>query len=236
MKKLLKNKSKSRSNSKSPSKDKEIVGKEKKKKVVIDENILSEEQESTKKKRSKDRLPQNINDYKHLMDSIYLTGKDIEWVLKLRGHKKKKPGEEEKNKNIVPPSFFLKDNTHYFEVKEQLEKNALHRLWNHTGNSRDFEHLMNKRVGEKTNSTQLSYETNLRVFPPKCRGPLPKFDWHPITTLRRSNSQVPRILAPLLPISSKNLENLGNLVVRPYDRVYVEVLYFFKIGCKCSYQ
>ena len=155
-----------------------------------------------------------------------MTGKDIEWVLQLRGYKKFKL-EEKSDKNIVmaPPSFQQKDYDHYIETRDLLNSKKKFSLWNHTGNSNNFDHLMSKRVGEKSNPSLLGYETSLRIFPPKCTLKGPAKEWSPLPNLARkeSNTQIPRFLPPLLKTSEKNLEKIEQVVTRPLDIVYSDV-------------
>jgi len=220
----------------------------------------------THKKRHsmrKDSLPSNINNYKHLIDTLLLTGKDIEWVLQLRGHKKfriednsGKPkdgggagsggGDEEQKetrgaakRDVGPPSFFQKDYDHYFETKEELNKKAKYHLYNHTGNSNNFEHLMSKRVGGQSNPTLLNYETNLRIFPPNCTLKGPSKEWSPPPNMQKSVSQIPKFLPPLMKMSEKNLAKIDEFVSRPLVPEYTDVnihyllKYYIKIkGCK----
>jgi len=207
----------------------------------------SDKEKSEKKKIDKQSLPININNYKHLIDTLLLTGKDIEWVLQLRGYKKFTiENKEESSKNAanqVPPSFYQKDYDHYMESKELLNKKAEY-MWNHTGNSNNFEHLMSRRVGEKSNPSLLAYETNLRIFPPKCTLTGPKEQWLPPPNVAKSETLIPKFLPPLLKISEKNLERLKavpnstitrsnkkiemvDVVTRPLDKVYHDVIYTF---------
>ncbi len=185
------------------------------------------EKDDKNKNKDKEVLPKNINNYKHLIDTLLLTGKDIEWVLQLRGYKKFRIGEKDEGGKggLAPPSFFQRDYDHYLETKEKLNKGAKLALWNHTGNSNNFEHLMSKRVGEKSNPSLLGYETNLRIFPPKCTLKGPTAEWSPPpNNIQRSNTNLPRFLPPLLKTSEKNLEKINNLVTRPLDHIYQEVI------------
>jgi len=198
------------------------------------DNKNKQDQSATETKKEKiirEPLPSNINNYKHLIDTMLLTGKEIEFVLQLRGYKAYKKGETEeerllKKESQGPPSFFQKDIEHYFETKEELNKKAKYRLFASHGNTTNLEHLMSKRVGEKSNPTLLSYETNLRIFPPKCTLQGPSKEWSPPpNNMCLSTSQIPKFLPPLLKRSEINLEKIKNVVARPYDHVYENVSY-----------
>jgi hypothetical protein len=109
------------------------------------------------------RLPRNVNDYKHLVQGSMTAEASLEWVLKLRSGEIRENTKHKSARGL--PSFTVRNDSNFSrccgkhsERKEYntLDVPALKR------NSSDFMHLARHRLGTVGNKSQLTFETGLR--------------------------------------------------------------------------
>lgn len=168
------------------------------------------------------RFPKNINEYRHIIDTLHISGDEVGWVLDLRTNRNKIKYEPFKGHH-TQPHFYEKDFNKYKEKveKEQIEKRKISSA---RGNLVEVNHLFKERLGGTANSSQFSFESTLRSFNlfPSIRGP--SAPWRNLP-----NTEKPRIfssyLPPMRPDSSRNIQKMEDLTIRPYISVY-DVFYY----------
>ncbi|KRX01233.1 hypothetical protein PPERSA_05819 [Pseudocohnilembus persalinus] len=100
-------------------------------------------------------IPRNVNYYSHFLKNSYITGKDIEFVLKLRGQ-----DETLKQKlNKIPNQPFQ---VYYKKNEERDNFNPDPKNVNIKGSLGQYEHLMRRRLGPTPSLSQVEFETQLR--------------------------------------------------------------------------
>ena len=93
---------------KSPKKDKSPESKKEKPKAASEVNKKNLIQNI---KDSEFFVPKNVNQYRHIIECYYSRESDLEWMLKLRRHKKIKNIQKEPTTN--PPNFYNEDYEKY---------------------------------------------------------------------------------------------------------------------------
>jgi hypothetical protein len=176
--------------------------------------------EESSNKINKKHLPKNVNEYRHIIDSMPSSHSDVEWVLELRAYNNKRNFESLKQSSGSHPDIYKKSFEDYRSkvIKDLRDKseNTL-RL---KGNSREFEHVINKRIGMAANPTQLGFDSTLRSFD-DGKSTLQTAAWKTIA-IPKGKTLLSTYLPPMIKISKENLDRMQNLINRPYEKV-VEV-------------
>jgi hypothetical protein len=215
------NKSKQDERSRSHKKDKYHKNLNKNKK----NSIISNNLKSTEKKHNNQdlgdlvykNLPKNVNEYRHILDNIESRESDVKWILQLRAYKAKKTFLSLKDSEGVKPQLYTNGLEDYRdkvlrEIKERKENEMLLK-----GNSRDFEHLMTRRVGEQSNPCQLGFDSTLRKSYKNKTG-FENIPWRSIAFSPKKS-----LLSLYLPALSKNsienLEKIKKFVSHPMEQI-----------------
>ncbi len=171
-------------------------------------------------------LPKNVNEYRHIIDTKQSRDSDVEWILELRAYNSKKSYESLKDSLGISPEVYREGLEEYKpkvdrELKERKENTLLLK-----GNSRDFEHVMVRRVGMQSNPSQLGFDSTLRQTDTKLK---PSFENLPWKTLALSpkKSLLPLFLPPMTKHSAENIETIKNYVSRPLEQV--EDVFFYNL-------
>jgi hypothetical protein len=142
---------------------------------------------------------------------------DVEWVLELRAYNKKLHYETLKEGQGVYPEIYRKSIEDY---KEKVESDLKIKRDDHLrlkGNSRDFEHLMKKKIGIQANPIQLGFDSTLRSFD-NGKVTIVNPPWKTLALSPKKNL-LSNYLAPTIERSKENLMKLGKLVLRPYEQI-----------------
>lgn len=175
------------------------------------------DEDSSINKSNKKHLPKNVNEYRHIIDSMPSSHSDVEWVLELRAYNNKRNYESLKQFSGSHPEIYKKSFEDYrtkvikdFKDKKQIKLRL-------KGNTGEFEHLMNKRIGMAANPTQLGFDSTLRSFD-EGKSSIKSSDWKNIA-LPKGKTLLSTYLPPVIKISKDNLEKINNLISRPYDKI-----------------
>lgn len=159
------------------------------------------------------KLPKNVNHYRHIINTYYIRETDVEWMLELRYYNPKYPPHYEKASNSSVPSFYEEDLNNYKKKVNLKEKRNLKTNLGHSY------HLYDYPAGQPPNLTQITYETYLRteIDERKKRfvNPIP---WNSTSFSPKANI-FDTYLPPVLKISKENLEKLDKMVARPIVQV-----------------
>ena len=101
----------------------------------------------------KENYPKNINEYRHIIETLKVNDKDLEWLLDLRKYTKIIQAPEKTTASLLP-------NLTKYEIPKKKE------YWDssYKGDSNCIEHLIRKRIGSNANISTLEFETTLRNF------------------------------------------------------------------------
>ena len=140
----------------------------------------------------------------------------MEWIFELRGYSKKKEYLSLKNTTINEPHFYNED---YQKYKKKVEEGIKDKSTNSLrlkGNTRDFEHLLKKRLQIPANPTQIGFDSTLREFTQfkTVHGP-PNSNWKNLNISSKKNL-LNTLLPPVTGNSIKNITHLNKYVSRPY--------------------
>jgi len=165
------------------------------------------------------KFPKNINEYRHVIDTNKITDKDLEWVLDLRTHGLNS-NPIEKTTNTVAPNLQT-ENLRNMKKKEccKMPYSMERTYWDSSfkGNSNKIEHLVRKRIGEQTNSSNLEFEATLRVFPKYNKLLFGEFSTIPSSPKKFQNVT---FLPPVMNFTNKNMEKIKALIPRELDYKY----------------
>jgi hypothetical protein len=208
--------------SKSPNKDKfkEKAISKVKKNSIIDNNKRSPEKKLINQVLGEmpyKNLPKNVNEYRHIIDNKESRDSDVKWILELRAYKAKKSYLSLKDSEGLKPELYTTGLEEYRnkvlrDLKERKENEMLLK-----GNSRDFEHLMNRRIGEQSNPYQLGFDSTLRKSYNDKNG----FENVPWRTLAISpkKSLLSLYLPPMSKNSLENLQKIKKYVSHPFEQI-----------------
>lgn len=161
------------------------------------------------------KLPKNVNEYRHIIDTVLSRDSDVEWVLSLKSYMKFGEYSPLRERPIQQPPFYDEDFQRYkTKVDEDLSSKKLNKL-RLMGNSRDFEHVMNNRLNMPANPSQLGFDSTLRKFTPFESTHGPNVEWKTLAKSPKKNL-LDKYLPPLKASSLKNLSKMGEYVCRPY--------------------
>lgn len=219
-----KTKSRSNSNNKNKSVEKDSSNILKNRVLNLKAYKITKEEEPNDEKLNKvfkKHLPKNVNEYRHIIDSMPSRDSDVEWVLELRAYDHKRNYESLKKSVGSHPDIYRKSFDEYRnkvlkDIKIKKDDNLLLK-----GNSRDFEHLFNKRTGMAANPAQLGFDSTLRSFDNK-RPTFQNEQWKTISISQEKNL-LSTYLPPMVKISKYNLEKLKTYISRPYEQI-IEVI------------
>jgi len=168
---------------------------------------VKEKSKEKDKKNSNENFPKNINEYRHIIDTLQINDKELGWVLELRTYGKMNPGYEKVGaqnpfnftNNDIPPNKKYKD-------------------LSYKGNLRMIDHLTRKRIGANANFSQLEFETSLRNLKPFHNVHPPTQKWDNIIGINDNKNKTQTTFLP--PMTKDNIKTFyklekDNLVTRP---------------------
>ena len=120
-------------------------------------------------------LPNNFNEYRHLISNNKVVKSEIDWVLKLRDKSQNPIIKMTSDRNFT---FYDKDVTNF---KKKLEKDKKVEKLKLRGNSQTISHMLLSRPDGSPNIVQVGFETTMRNFKLKNDGYIKKHkeDWKP---------------------------------------------------------
>jgi hypothetical protein len=158
------------------------------------------------------KYPQNINEYRHLMDDSRTVQAEMAWILDLRGYKIKNDFLMLKHVGDTHPRLYAD------YIEEFIKKNRQKNIDN-IGSYSQYNHLVEAKTGATANSSQFGFETTLRNFRPSSNHP----DWRGASAVHKPRLFSSYNLDPFL--QSKNF-NSTKTTLRTFEPVYdVYILY-----------
>jgi hypothetical protein len=167
-------------------------------------------------KKSNNRLPKNLNEYRQIIDTLLSRDSDVEWIFDLRGYQKKKNFMNLKTTSINQPSFYNDD---FDKYKKKVEKEMQERKNNTLyvkGNIGTIEHLVTKRLNFPPNNSQIGFDGTLRQFQKFETIHGPPATWKSLN-ISPKKTLLDTFLPPLTKNSIRNLGNINKYVSRPYE-------------------
>lgn len=175
----------------------------------------------------KERLPRNVNDYKHIIHGSMKNEASLQWVLKLRNDA---PLNTNRNKTVPhAPSFYdsapsTRSNIYSESCPGTHFQNKRFSVMdvesvNHSSN--EVMHLARHRLGVPANQSQLAFETGLRGYSALETAPkLPEWNNLPYKDRAHDTSicyiDPPQFLPPLKSLlKSNNSKSTGSLLRVP---------------------
>lgn len=161
------------------------------------------------------RLPKNVNEYRHIIDTFQSRDSDVEWILGLKTYNKGGPYFGVKDVTLSQPEFYNADFQKYktsVELEAQEKKANTLKL---SGNSRDFEHVIKARLNMPANPGQIGFDSTLRQFEPYENIHGPKAPWKTLAISPKKNL-LNKYLPPVKASSYRNLTRIDKFVSRPY--------------------
>lgn len=190
---------------------------------MLEEMSKSKALQAPKKKKLV--FPKNINEYRHIIDTFHVLDSELLWALELRTYKDKVDYKGLKNTHIKQPTFYDTDLDKY-KNKTQTEMNAKKKdIFTRKGNSTNYNHLLNHRIGASPNNGQACFETTLRNFKADPGFKESETKWRPVSN-RLKSTLFSEYLPPMRYDSKQNLKKIKDLTTRPYNSVYQVVLAF----------
>ena len=190
---------------KSPKKDKSPEGKKEKPKAASEVNKKNLIQNI---KDSEFFVPKNVNQYRHIIECYYSRESDLEWMLKLRRHKKIKNIQKEPTTN--PPNFYNEDYEKY-RTKTESDNNGRKKFLK--TNIGTFNHVVKRPF---LNGSIFSFETTLREEQKNKKVNI--VPWRSLNYSSKRNL-FDTYLPPVLTQSKDNLNKMKDLVSRPLIQV-----------------
>jgi hypothetical protein len=117
----------------------------------------SQNNNNNKSDIEKIKYPQNINEYRHLMDDSRTVQAEMAWILDLRGYKIKNDYLNLKNAGDTHPRLYSDF------IEEFIKKNRQKEIEN-IGSYSQYNHLVETKTGATANWSQFGFETTLRNF------------------------------------------------------------------------
>lgn len=149
---------------------------------------------------ARNKLPRNVNEYKHLMHGSMTSEASLEWVLELRAQDTVVKG---KNRSPSgPPSFVKREVTNqHCDAPEHDQKPHILLVDTESVRKRSSEvqHLARHRLGVPANGSQLAFESSLR--PEASEDSRPKWTSLPYKA-RNGDTDIPRFFPPLNTIAA----------------------------------
>ena len=149
----------------------------------------------------KENYPKNINEYRHIIETLKVNDKDLEWLLDLRKYTKIIQAPEKTTASLLP-------NLTKYEIPKKKE------YWDssYKGDSNCIEHLIRKRIGSNANISTLEFETTLRNFSSYNKSNKNK-KWKNIFS--KDFSDMSSFLAPSTKGNIRALSKIDKYITRP---------------------
>lgn len=159
-------------------------------------------------------VPKNVNEYRHIIKCYYSRESDLEWMLKLRRHKKIRQIPKETSPS--PPGFYEEDFNKY-KTKTEADNSSKKKFLK--TNLAIFKHIVTRPY---LNNSLYSFETTLRSEPNKTKLTINPIPWRSINFSPKKNL-FDTYLPPVLQQSKENLLKLKDQVSRPLIQVNSKV-------------
>ena len=173
------------------------------------------------------RLPKNIQEYRHIIDTFQSRDSDVEWIFELRGYNKKNNFMNLKNVSVNQPSFYQDDFEKYRKKIEKDNKDKTENPLRMKGNAGELEHLLLKRLNMPANPSQVGFDSTLRQFNQFKTVSGPDVPWKNLN-ISSKKDLLDTYLPPLTKNSIKNLSTINKYVSRPYENIR-DVNFFFNL-------
>ena len=171
------------------------------------------------------KIPKNVNEYKHLLETRYLAQGDLDWTLDLRLYDKQlKPISTYRELKTISPSFYDADLKKFRKTKSKNSK--IIEPLTLRDNPFSLSHLV-KGNANLINESMLNFETTLRCFglPKGVKTVTHKNQWKNFPFNKVTITNENKILPPLRDKEKANLRKIDKYVLRNYITLYKKKKY-----------
>ncbi len=180
------------------------------------ENLKEKLNEKSKSKKTKkveyqDKFPKNINEYRHIIDTLKINDKELEWVLELRNCKK--------YSNEYPK--VISSNAPNLKNLEPIPKKKIIDI-DYKGSTNNIDHIVRSKIGTNFDLTQAKFQVNLRNYKPN-KG-FENNDWNS-TSYSNKNKTMTEFIPPMLKTNIKAFSKLDGLVPKPQETNFSNIDY-----------